>query len=217
MSEMSNGHSQVPGQQALFEDIGYEAILNLKPQQERFCEEYVLKGCCNAAQAYMTAYPKAKLSTARVNASKLLTFTNIRTRITQLQAASRRRLSALVHDYHEAVITIDRRNLLSADRKTVKPLEEWTEKEASILEFEQVSAKDGVRTLLKIPTRHQSAVEIARICGLHKDKVEMTGANGGPIETTTRPQLSREEWLAQHGLGGDGNVDTAGGATAGSH
>ena len=101
-------------------------------------------------------------------------------------------------------MTVDRRNLLSADKKSMKPLDEWSDEEASILEIEQVSAKNGILTLLKIPTRHQSAVEMARIAGMHKDKVEMTGKDGGPmvIEATERPQLSREEWLAIHGLNG---------------
>lgn len=35
--------------------------------------------------------------------------------------------------------------------------------------------------------------------------VELTGANGGPVQTETseRPTLSRSEWLAAHGLGGE--------------
>lgn len=35
--------------------------------------------------------------------------------------------------------------------------------------------------------------------------VELTGANGGPVQTeaTERPQLSRSEWLAAHGLSGE--------------
>ena len=33
------------------------------------------------------------------------------------------------------------------------------------------------------------------------DKVELSGPEGGPIETATRPQLTKEEWLAAHAVG----------------
>lgn len=40
---------------------------------------------------------------------------------------------------------------------------------------------------------------------VYGDKVqtELTGKDGGPVETvtTTRPQLTKEEWLAAHGVG----------------
>lgn len=29
---------------------------------------------------------------------------------------------------------------------------------------------------------------------------EVSGPNGGPIETVERPQLTKEEWLAAHGI-----------------
>ena len=43
---------------------------------------------------------------------------------------------------------------------------------------------------------------IARDLGL-KDGRELSGPQGGPIpiETSTRPQLTQEEWLAAHGMG----------------
>jgi hypothetical protein len=33
-----------------------------------------------------------------------------------------------------------------------------------------------------------------------KKAVELTGKDGGPVEVTDRPQLTREEWLKAHGL-----------------
>jgi len=182
--------------------MGYEAI-TLKAQMERFCQKFVLQGCCNAKQAYMSAYPDVKPVSAEVNASRLLRNAKVRIRIPQIQAEWRRRLESKVLSYHDNVLSINRRDLLD-DVGRCKPLDQWREDELSILEFEQVSSKYGVRTLLKIPTRHQSAVELARIAGMHTDKVELTGKDGGPmaIEATERPQLSREEWLAIHGLNG---------------
>jgi hypothetical protein len=211
MSETAN---QLPGQQPLFEDMGYEAI-TLKPQVERFCQKFVLQGCCNAKRAYMAVYPSTTERSAETSSSRLLINDEVKQRVKQIQAEWRRRLEAKVLSYHDNVLSVNRRGLLD-ENGICKPLDQWGEDEISILEFEQVSAKNGVRTLLKIPTRHQSAVELARISGMHKDKVEMTGANGGPIETTTRPQLSREEWLALHGLPGGADVDPASRTATGS-
>jgi phage terminase small subunit len=47
----------------------------------------------------------------------------------------------------------------------------------------------------------------AELLGKHlkmfTDKTELTGKDGGPVETvaTTRPQMTKEEWLAAHGVG----------------
>jgi len=56
----------------------------LPPNQERFCLEYVKHR--NGTDAYSTAYNCNNRDTARINASKLLTKTNISERIQELQA-----------------------------------------------------------------------------------------------------------------------------------
>lgn len=51
--------------------------------QARFCEEYIID--LNGTRAYMTAYPHVKSeSTARANASRLLTNANIQNRVAEL-------------------------------------------------------------------------------------------------------------------------------------
>ena len=67
----------------------YEELLELEKtkkltaKQERFCQEYVL--CLNQTKAYMTAYPDSSYEAARRNASKLMTNTDIKTRVKELQ------------------------------------------------------------------------------------------------------------------------------------
>ena len=57
---------------------------DLNNKQKIFCREYVKNGS-NGTQAYMKAYPDASEETARINASKLLTNTNIQNYIKELQ------------------------------------------------------------------------------------------------------------------------------------
>ena len=63
--------------------------MGLNPKQERFCEEYMIDK--NATQAYLRAYG-CEYNAAKVNASKLLTNTNVQNRIEQLREEERDRL-----------------------------------------------------------------------------------------------------------------------------
>lgn len=185
--------STLPGQMVIpgFESVlGVETIV-LKVQQERFCQLLVLQGGLNQKKAYMRAYPEATEKAAEANASRLLRNDKVRGRIVQIQAEMRRRVAAAVVNYHLDVMEINRRDAFLDEYGKCKALDQIDERATAILEFEQVSAKDGVRTLLKVPSRHQSAVELAKIAGMHKDKVELTGKDGGPVEHSI-PALMRE-------------------------
>lgn len=65
-------------------------------KQQRFCEEYVKVG--NGAEAYKRAYNAKKDETARVNASKLLTKTNIIEYIKSLNNEVREKSIADIND-----------------------------------------------------------------------------------------------------------------------
>ena len=60
---------------------------DLNNNQKIFCREYVKNGS-NGTQAYMKAYTGCTEETARINASKLLTNTNIQDYIKELQDKS---------------------------------------------------------------------------------------------------------------------------------
>jgi phage terminase small subunit len=184
----------VPGQSVLpgmAEEMGYETIV-LKPIVERFCWEYVLRGD-NQFRAYKTVKPDVKDSTARVEASKLLTNPDVRARIGQIREELKRRYKVTAEDvlqYHGRVLKTDRTQYL--DERTGKPrnIDDIDPEALSILEFDCQKDKDGdVVVLFRVPKRHDSAVEIARIMGMHKDKTEITGAGGGPIVTEKVVQI----------------------------
>ena len=59
------------------------AVEELTQKQKMFCEEYIFDW--NGSRAYKIAYPNSKDSTARTNASKLLTKTNILAYIEEIQ------------------------------------------------------------------------------------------------------------------------------------
>jgi urease gamma subunit len=195
-----DGQTSVPGQTVLpgmAGDLGYDSI-KLKPWEERFCWKYVELGV--AVRAYQAVKPKSTYSTAGTESAKLLKKPEIQARIAEIQEEIGREARALVMGYHRAVMTTDRISLLQKVRDA-KSYDDLDEEARAILEFEQVNSKDGVRTLLKVPTRDSSAKELARIQGMHKDKVELTGKDGGPLEHEHKYDLT-DEMLAKIAVGG---------------
>ena len=202
MAGSADGQTSVPGQTVLpgmAGDLGYDsASAALKPWEERFCWKYVEIGV--ATQAYQAVKPKSTYGTARAESARLLAKPSIKARVAEIQEEIGREARALVMGYHRTVMTTDRIELF----QKVRNADSYDDLDAdarAILEFEQVSSKDGVRTLLKVPTRHQSAVELARITGMHKEKVELTGKDGGPLEHEHRYDLT-DEVLARIAAGG---------------
>lgn len=176
MSDISREHS-VPGQVVLpgmAEEMGYESI-DLKPMVERFCWEYVLRKD-NPASAYLAINPDTKREQARKNAHKLLQKEDVRRRIEQIRVELKRRYTMTVDDileYHGKVLAISRDEFYDrteVGRLKPRALEDISPEAMSILDLDcEKDAKGSIHVLFKIPQRHQSAVEMARILGLHKD------------------------------------------------
>lgn len=176
-----------PGQVALpgmADVLGYESIV-LRPDQERVCWEYVLRN--NGTKAYKAVHPEVSDETAAVKFSQMVRKGKIAKRIEQLRGELRRRYEITAADlmeYHGKVLKIDRREYLDVDGKP-QSIEAISSEAASILEFdvERDSKSTVTHVMFKVPQRHQSAVELAKILGLHKDKMELTGKDGQPIQT----------------------------------
>jgi len=176
-------HTAIPGQVVLpgmADQLGYESI-KLDPAQEKFCWELVLNGC-NASKAYQRAYPGAAYNTARANASKLLTKTSIINRIEQIKKELATRYTATADDiisYHSRVLMIDRAEYFD-ERGTVLQVQDMSALARSIVDLDTTVNKFGSgRLSAKIPERQKSAAELARIFGMHKDKVELSGKVDG--------------------------------------
>lgn len=193
-----SGQGVIPGLQPT---MGCDAVSpKLSAKHEAFCWEYI-RTCGNGTQAYMRVYPGVKESTAQVNSSKLLSNAKIKARIEELLQERRNRhvlIQDKVIEYHRSVMMLNRFELLDPDTGRVKRLDDLPPEAREVIEVEQVSAKDGVRTLLKIPTRHSSAQELARVLGMNKESMELTGKDGGPVEH--KHELS-DEMLARIAVG----------------
>lgn len=179
------GQGVIPGLQ---ETMGCDAVSpKLSAKHEAFCWEYI--ACYgNGTKAYLRVYPGVKESTARANASKLLADTNIKARNQEiLQERSNRHaiIQDRVIEYHQNVMMLDRLDLLDPQTGRVKPIELLPPEARDVIEIEQVSAKGGIRTLLKIPTRHSSAQELAKVLGMNKEAMELTGKDGEPLNAAS--------------------------------
>jgi gamma-glutamylcyclotransferase (GGCT)/AIG2-like uncharacterized protein YtfP len=179
MQEPTKSKRGPKGQQTLKEleeTMGYGAIDLLKPEHERFCWHYATYG--NGRAAYQHAYPDVTEGTARSKASLLVTNNNIITRLDEIRTEMKERYATTADEvvrYHSAVLKFDRSELTDK-LGSVKKLHELPMDVAALLDMEmQVTKGGGQVALLKIPTRSAAAAELARIHGLYKDKLQLTG------------------------------------------
>ena len=89
---------------------------------------------------------------------------------------------------------------LEAERKAIEQADQLTQEERLQLVKEEWAARREA---------HEFAVSAAPYMHSKLATLELTGEGGGPIKTedVTRPKLSKEEWLAAHGVGTGGVTD----------
>lgn len=170
------------------DEIGYGAITTtLNPNQERFCWEYILHNG-NGSAAYMTAFPSTKRISARANAARLLKNPKIQARIQEIKEELKRRYAVSADSlvlYLSQALNLDRREFLDDSGNPKSPNELDTEA-ARILDIDFALDRTGKqRAVYRLPTRMQAAVELCRILGLHKDKLEVSK----PFESMTDDEL----------------------------
>jgi len=177
-----NQGSEVPGQVTLPGLSGLFAYESqkLSNQEETFCWELTLNGH-NLTRAYQKAYPTSQPNAARANVHRLIAKESIINRLAQIQDELRRRREAAadaVIDYHNRVLMVDRSDFIGDDGKAL-PLHELPPLARSIVDVDSSFTKYGsLRLSPKVPERHKSAAELARIQGLYNDKIEL----GGKVE-----------------------------------
>ena len=187
---MNTPHCHIPGQAvlpALADELGYESI-KLKPKQEKFCWEYILRNG-NATAAYMAAFSGSKLTSAKANAARLLKEERIQQRLEEIKIELQRRYAVSAGSlvlYLSQVLHLDRAAFLD-ENGNPKAIDQIDTEAARILDldftFDPRSGKQ--RAVYRIPTRMQASIELARLMGLHKDKVELTGDGSTPENTLT--------------------------------
>ena len=161
-------------------------MANLTPKQQRFVEEYLID--LNATQAAIRAGYSEK--TAHSIGAENLIKPEIQKAIADAQAKREER-TQIDSDYVlKRLVEIDQMDVLDimGDDGNVKPLRDWPKIwRQYISNIETISMDDGEGWLKKI--KWPDKVKNLELIGKHvsvgafKEKVEHTGANGGPIET----------------------------------
>lgn len=167
-----SGQTVLPDMQGI---VGYDSA-ELDPWQERFCWEYVENGGVGY-KAYLVAKPNVKETTARVEASKLLTLPNIETRIQAIRKELRSRYAVTADDlieHHGRVLKIDRRRYFKANGHRI-PIHELDSELASIVDLDSTFSKDfGIVMMPVVASREKSKDALARIMGLDKSSLTVT-------------------------------------------
>lgn len=179
----------------------------LPPRQARFVEEYLVD--LNGKQAAIRAGYSA--ATAEVTASKLLRSTKVSA---ALQAAKAKR-SARTEITADAVLAELARIAFADPRAVVqwgpdgvypRPSSELTDAEAAIVS-EVSQGKDGLK--IKLVSKIDALGKLGQHLGLFKDRVEVSGPEGGPVQiedVSPREQIeSRLARLAAAGGSGGGS------------
>lgn len=168
---------------------------NLTPKQERFCQKYIELGC--ATKAYYAAYDAkgSKPITANRKAKELLDNGKIAARVRELQALHQKRHEVTVDRVIQEFARLAFLDIRKAfdDEGRLKPIHELDDETAAAisgLEVESLfegkgSERENVGRLHKVKLADKKGAldSIARHLGMFVDKAEITGKDGGPIET----------------------------------
>jgi phage terminase small subunit len=195
------------------------AATKITPKQQRFADEYLID--LNATAAYKRAGYAGKGNTAEVCASQLLSNPKvaqyvqeaIKARAARTEITQDRVLKELAR-----IAFFDIRKLYGVDG-SLKPMHELDDEAAAVLAgVDVVEMQGGMKVDLgdgqvshvpmytkkaKVFDKGTALTLAMRHLGMLTDKQEISGPNGGPVEVVdpVRPKLSKEEWLAAHGVG----------------
>ncbi|MEY0338985.1 terminase small subunit [Providencia stuartii] len=172
----------------------------LTDKQEMFCREYLVD--LNATQAAIRAGYSEK--TARSQANRMLTNVDIEKRIQELMNNRSDRLDVDADYVLKRLVEIDQMDVLDilTENGDLKPVKDWPKVWRTTLSGLDImsisSGEEDTEALLK-KIKWPDKVKNLEMIGRHRSvgafvelsKTELTGKNGGPIETAT---LTKEEY-----------------------
>lgn len=173
----------------------------LTDKQEMFCREYLID--LNATQAAIRAGYSEK--TAKETAYENLTKPHIANRIAELKSERVKETKVDANYVLNRLVEIDQMDVLDilADDGSIKPVSEWPKvwrtymSGIDIAELWEGRGEDREQIGLLKKIKWPDKVKNLELIGKHvdvqafKDRKEISGINGGPIETLT---LSKDEY-----------------------
>ncbi|HYC33125.1 MAG TPA: terminase small subunit [Gemmatimonadales bacterium] len=176
---------------------------NLTPNQERFCQEYLVD--LNAAAAYRRAYPDATPKSADAAGPRLLGNVRVAARIAELQAARAERLQVEADDVLRELLVLARSDVrhFEVDDQGHLVLTESAPDQAwrAVASVKhRITSRGDDFTVREIEYRLWSKPEALRMLGEHlalfKQVHRHSGPNGGPIPIEDA-SLTDEERVAR--------------------
>lgn len=186
----------------------------LTDKQIMFVKEYLID--LNGTQAAIRAGYSEK--TAQEQASRLLSNVIVAAAIQDAMGKRSERVEITADRVLQEIAKLAFANLQDFydENGTLKDIHTLPRDVAVALSSSKINLTESCAVQeIKLHDKKGSLELLGRHLKLFTDKTELTGKDGGPIETATeiieRPKLTREEWLAIHGL------DTAARATTSSN
>lgn len=190
----------------------------LNPKQQRFVEEYLVD--LNATQAAIRAGYSPK--TAGQIGERLLKKAEVQQALSRRMKAREQRTEVTQDRVVKELAKIafgDPRNVMSwgPGGVTLKASAELTDDEAALVsEVSETTTERGGSLKLKTNDKLKALELLGRHLGMFRDKVEVTGKDGGPIQTKSADldlsSLSDEELEALERLVAKAGGDQAGAA-----
>lgn len=168
-------------------------MAKITPKIARFVEEY-LKDLNGAGAAVRAGYSERS---AKQRANELLVRDDVQAAIAQAMAARIERVQIDADYVLNRLVEIDQMDVLDimADDMSLRPVSEWPRVWRQYLRgfdlaemFEgrgEVRDMIGILKKIKWPDKIKNLELLGRHLGMFKDKVEVTGKNGGPIQQVT--------------------------------
>lgn len=179
--------------------------MSITPKQQRFVDEYLVD--LNASAAARRAGYSEK--TARQQADRMLTKVDIQAAIAERQKALRQRVEITQEMVISELAKIafgDQRRVMSWGPRGVRlrPSVELSDEEAAVVaEVSETVTAAGGTLKLKTHDKVGALKLLGEHLGLFRQKVELTGKDGGPVATRSERDLTDEELaaeLARYGL-----------------
>ena len=190
----------------------------LNPKQQRFVDEYLVD--LNATQAAIRAGYSQK--TAASQGERLLKKAEVQQALSRRMKAREQRTEVTQDRVVKELAKIafgDPRNVMSwgPGGVTLKASAELTDDEAALVsEVSETTTERGGSLKLKTNDKLKALELLGRHLGMFRDKVEVTGKDGGPIQTQNADldlsSLSDEELEALERLVAKAGGDQAGAA-----